>query len=159
VRYWLVNSGTTQDPWVSRPIRRYREWHATEGEVHGFSRRPVSINVGDVLIHRAVGSPRDRIVAVAEVVGPPVDRGGRWPWRLPRRLTYVCSTIEAAPTAADLRIAARGLRTFKELDPVVGRRAVERIREAGEPFRRPAANADCAPLADPPYGGGSRSRQ
>jgi hypothetical protein len=135
VRYWLVNSGTTEDPWISRPLSRYREWHATEGEVHGFSRRPASISTGDVLIHRAVGSPGDRIVAVAEVTGPPVDRGGRWPWRLPRRLTSVCSTIEIAPTADELGIAARGMRTYKELDAAIGSSAVERIQQVGERFR------------------------
>jgi hypothetical protein len=134
IRYWLVNSGTTEDPWVSRPLGRYREWHASEGEVHGFSRRPSSIAVGDVLVHRAVGSPGDRIVAAAEVVGPPVERDGRWPWRLPRRLTYVCSSIESAPPAAELGIAARGVRTYKELDAVVGKGAVERLRETGQRF-------------------------
>jgi hypothetical protein len=113
---------------------RYREWHATEGEVHGFSRRPSSIGIGDILIHRAVGSPGDRIVAAAEVIGPPVDRGGRWPWRLPRRLTYVCSTIEIAPTAGELGITARGVRTYKELDAEVGIRALKRIETVGEQF-------------------------
>jgi hypothetical protein len=135
VRYWLVNSGTAQDPWTSRPLSRYREWHRAEGEVHGFSRRPSSIRVGDVLVHRAVGSPKDRIVAVAEVIGLPVDRGdGRWPWRLPRRLTFVCSTLDIAPTAAELGIDAFQMRTYKELDPSVGRRAVERLTELGERF-------------------------
>lgn len=135
VRYWLVNSGTTEDPWVSRPAGRYREWHQTEGEVHGFSRRPTSIGVGDVLVHRAVGSPRDRIVAVAEVTGPPVDRGhGRWPWRLPRRLTFVCSTIEIAPTAAELGIDAYQMRTYKELNAAVGRRVVETLSAVGDRF-------------------------
>jgi hypothetical protein len=134
IRYWLVNKGTTQDPWISRPVGRYREWHATEGDVHGFSRRPSSIAIGDVLIHRAVGSPGDRIVAAAEVVGPPKARKGRWPWRLPRRLTYVCSSIERAPTAAELGIAARGLRTYRELDADVGARAVKRLRETGQRF-------------------------
>jgi hypothetical protein len=135
IRYWLVNSGTTEDPWISRPIGRYRKWHATEGEVHGFSRRPASISVGDLLIHRAVGSPGNRLVAVAEVVGPPVDRGrGRWPWRLPRRLTVVCSTIEIAPSAAQLGIHVHGVRTYKEFDAAAGERAVARLAEVGQPF-------------------------
>lgn len=135
VRYWLVNSGTTQNPWISSPLRRYREWNVTEGQVQGFARRPSSIDVGDFLIHRAVGSPNDRIVAVAEVAGAPVDRGeGRWPWRLPRRLTYVCSTLDVAPTASQLGIDAFQMRTYKELDPVVGRRAIERLAEVGERF-------------------------
>lgn len=119
---------------MSRPLSRYREWHATEGEVHGFSVRPASISVGDVLLHRAVGSPGDRIVAAAEVVGTPVNRGGRWPWRLPRRLQVACSTIEIAPTAAELGIGARGMRTYKELDAELGRRALERLQQVCEPF-------------------------
>jgi hypothetical protein len=133
VRYWLVNSGTTADPWVSRPLSRYEEWHATEGHVHGFSRRPSSIQVGDVLVFRAVGSPGDRIVATAEVTGPPVDRGqGRWPWRLPRRLTFACRTIDAAPTARELGVHAFQLRTYKELDAAVGERAADALARVGE---------------------------
>ena len=135
VRYWLVNSGTSQDPWIIRPLTRYREWHKTEGEVQGFARRPTSISVGDVLVHRAVGSPGDRIVAVAEVTGQPVNSGrGRWPWRLPRRLTWVCSTLDIAPTAADLGIDAYQMRTYKELASAAGERAVERLTAVGERF-------------------------
>ena len=130
-----MNSGTSEDPWISRPLSRYREWHATEGEVHGFSRRPASISVGDVLVHRAVGSPKDRIVAIGEVIGRPLDRGhGRWPWRLPRRLTFVCSTIDIAPAAGELGIDAYQMRTYKELDAAVGKRAVERLAAVGERF-------------------------
>src|SRR4051812_33008624 len=92
-RYWLVKSGTTAQPWIGQLIWRYSEWNAANGDVQGFSRRPSSISAGDVLIHRAVGSEDDRLVAVAVVVGPPEDQGhGQWPWRLPRRLTFVCAT-------------------------------------------------------------------
>jgi hypothetical protein len=49
-------------------------------------------------------------------------------------LTYVCSSIEGAPTAAELGIAARGLRTYRELDADVGARAVKRLRETGQRF-------------------------
>ena len=134
-RYWLVNSGTTDDPFTSRLLSRYREWNTTEGEVHGFSQRPASIAVGDILIHRAVGSRGNRIVAVATVTGAPVDRGhGRWPWRLPRRLTFVCSTLDVAPTAAELGIEAHGMRTYKEIDKTVGQRAEERLQAAGIAF-------------------------
>jgi hypothetical protein len=135
VRYWLVNSGTTEDPWTSRPHDRYREWHVTEGEVHGFSRKPSSISVGDILVHRAVGSTKDRIVAIGEVVGPPVDRGyGRWPWRLPRRLRFVCRTLEAAPAASELGIDAFQMRTYKELEAAVGKRAVDTLASVCERF-------------------------
>jgi hypothetical protein len=49
-------------------------------------------------------------------------------------LTYVCSTIESAPSATELGIAARGVRTYKELDADVGARAVKRLRETGHRF-------------------------
>ena len=134
-RYWLVNSGRTEHPFTNPLLSRYREWNATEGEVQGFSRRPTSIAVGDVLIHRAVGSRGDRIVAVATVTGPPVDRGrGRWPWRLPRRLTFVCSTLDVAPTAVELGIEAYGVRTYKEIDAEAGQRAEERLAAVGVAF-------------------------
>lgn len=134
-RYWLVNSGTTEHPFTDPLLSRYREWNATEGEVQGFSRRPTNIAVGDVLIHRAVGSRGDRIVAVATVTGPPVDRGrGRWPWRLPRRLTFVCSTLDVAPAAGELGIQAHGVRTYKEIDLKAGQRAEERLEEVGAAF-------------------------
>ena len=134
-RYWLVNSGTTEDPFTSRLLDRYREWNATEGDVQGFSRKPARIGVGDVLIHRAVGSRGDRIVALATVTGPPVHRDrGRWPWRLPRRLTFVCSTLDVAPLANELGIDAYRVRTYKELDPVAGRSAVKRLVAVGVPF-------------------------
>ena len=135
-RYWLVNSGTTEDPFTSRLLSRYREWNTTEGEVHGFSQRPASIAVGDILIHRAVGSRGNRIVAVATVTGPPVDRGrGHWPWRLPRRLTFVCSTLDVAPPAAEIGIEAYGVRTYKEIDPKAGQRAEERLEAWPSPNR------------------------
>jgi hypothetical protein len=67
-------------------------------------------------------------------IGPPEERDERWPWRLPRRLTYVCSTIESAPSATELGIAARGVRTYKELYADVGARAVKRLRETGHRF-------------------------
>ena len=91
--------------------------------------------MGDVIIHRAVGSRGDRIVAVATVTGPPVDRGrGRWPWRLPRRLTFVCSTLDVAPTAVELGIEAYGVRTYKEIDAEAGQRAEERLAAVGVAF-------------------------
>lgn len=126
-RYWLVNSGTTEEPWTTRT--RYQEWRETEGDVHGFAREPTGIHVGDVLVHRAVGSTGDRIVAIAEVTGRATDGGhGRWPWRLPRRLLFVCPTIIEAPTAAQLGIEARGTRTYKELTVTAGLRALEHLR-------------------------------
>ena len=130
-----VNSGTTEDPFTGDLLSCYRKWIATEGAVQGFSRRPASIAVGDVLIHRAVGSRSNRIVAAGTVTGRPIDRGhGRWPWRLPRRLTFVCLTLDVAPTAAEPGIEAHGVRTYKELHQTAGQRAAERLQRTGVPF-------------------------
>jgi hypothetical protein len=135
-RCWLVNSGTTEDPWTSQS--RYHEWQITEGEVHGFAWEPTGITVGDFLMHRAVGSDGDRIVAIGEVTGRATNRGhGRWPWRLPRRLLHVCPSVMDAPTAAELGIEARGVRTYKELPSSAARRAIERLRAVGHPYKRP----------------------
>jgi hypothetical protein len=134
IRYWLVNSGTTDDPWVDRLPARYRDWNAAQGDVQGFSRRPTSITVGDVLIHRAVGTDGNRLVAVGNVIGAPRETNDQWPWRLPRRLTFVCETVDAAPRATDLGIDAFQMRTYKELDPEIGSRAAKAIAVAGQPW-------------------------
>jgi hypothetical protein len=127
-RYWLVNSGTTQEPWLDRLEARYRGWNATVGEVQAFSRRPTSIAVGDVLVHRAVGSDGNRLVAVADVMGAPIHTGReRWPWDLPRRLTAVARTLRDAPRAADVGIEAHGVRTYKELAEEAAVAAITRI--------------------------------
>lgn len=131
-RCWLVNSGTTEDPFTSQLLIRYREWNTTEGEVHGFSRRPTSIAVGDVLIHLAVGSRGDRIVAVATVTGPPVHHDRvRWPWRLPHRLTFVCSTLDVAPTATGTRDRCVQDADLQGNRSPVGQRAAKRLEAVG----------------------------
>jgi hypothetical protein len=133
-RYWLVNSGTSEDPWRDDLVRLYERWNKTEGSVQGFSRRP-GIRVGDVLLHRAVASEGNRLVAVAEVVGQPRDRATeRWRWRLPRQLLYVCPTLDVAPTALSLGIEAYRMRTYKQLDARVGERAARAIADAGVRF-------------------------
>lgn len=130
--YWLVNTGTSADPWVSRPIARYRQWNKIQGPVQGFSARPSGIAVGDVLIHRAVGSAGDRLIAVARVTGSPSQAGnGQWPWLLPRQLTYVCPSLDVAPRAAEVGIEAEGMRTYRKLDADAGRRAETAIAASG----------------------------
>lgn len=128
MRYWLVNSGTSADPMVSRPVARFRAWEAANGPVQGFSKRPVNMSVGDVLIHRAVGTRGDRLIAVGLVTGPPVDvTVQEWRWRLPRRITHLCTTVDVAPQAIELGISAHAMRTYKELDSDTGRAARQAI--------------------------------
>ena len=57
--YWLVNSGTVEEPWTGDLLRLYREWNAIQGPVQKFPdpHRPSKMRLGDILIHRAVGSP------------------------------------------------------------------------------------------------------
>jgi len=133
--YWLVNTGTTEQPWDGDLLGRYRAWNEREGDVQGFSRRPSGISVGDVLIHRAVGSPGNRLVAVGEVVGEPTDRPElRWRYRLPRRLTYVCPVLSEAPRAGEVGVDAHGVRTYKRLLPEAGRLAERAIVARGVLF-------------------------
>jgi hypothetical protein len=133
--YWLVNSGTSADPLVSRPVARFRAWEASNGPVQGFSNRPVSIEVDDVLIHRAVGTKGDRLIAVGVVTGPPEDTEvEQWRWRLPRRITHLCEAVDVAPQASDVGISANAMRTYKRLDDAVGERARAAIEAVARPW-------------------------
>ena len=123
---------------VSRPVARFRAWEAATGPVQGFSSRPANIGAGDVLIHRAVGTNGDRLIAVGIVTGPPVERAvEQWRWRLPRRITHLCTTVDVAPRASDVGISAHTMRTFKELDATPGRRAQAAIEAVAEPWLGP----------------------
>src|SRR3954453_14956376 len=76
VTYWLVNSGTTEEPWLDRLFLRYRAWNDEHGDVQMFPFRPASVAVGDVLIHRVVGSPACELIAVVVVIEPAHPSGG-----------------------------------------------------------------------------------
>jgi hypothetical protein len=138
--YWLVNSGTVEDPWLEDVVRRYRTWNAANGDVQMFPFRP-RMTVGDKLIHRIVGSPECELVAVGEVVSKAELSGNeRWPWQVGRRLLYVCDSLPHAPTAARAGIAAKGLRVTKRLTVHEGQLAESLIVAAGQPFT-PAAGS------------------
>ena len=133
--YWLVNSGTTEDPWCDEIVARYRRWIEKHGDVQMFSVRPAQITVGHRLIHRLVGSPGCELVAVGEVTSAPLRSGhDRWPWAVRRRLLVVCDAPDAAPTAAAAGIAAKGLRMYKALSEEEGLRAETLVAAAGRRF-------------------------
>lgn len=87
------------------------------------------------MIHRAVGTNGDRLIAVGIVTGPPVEeRVDLWGWRLPRRITHLCTAVDVAPRAAEVGISAHAMRTFKELDAEAGQRARKAIEAVAEPW-------------------------
>lgn len=136
--YWLVNSGTREEPWTGDLPRLYRRWEELHGPVQKFpaTHRPLEMRAGDILIHRAVKSP-DRIVAVAEVRSGahPAPNDLRWPWQVERRLLHVCPDLASAPALADIdEERARRLRVFKSLPPAHGERAYALIAAAGAPW-------------------------
>ena len=140
--FWLVNSGTSADPLISRPVARFRDWEASNGPVQGFSSRPASMEIGDVLIHRAVGTNGDRLIAVGIVTGSPEDTAvEQWRWRLPRRITHLCEAVDVAPRAADVGISAHAMRTYKRLDDAAGERARAAIEAVGRPWDGPDAES------------------
>jgi hypothetical protein len=58
VTYWLVNSGTVEDPYRAprdNIAYRFRVWEVQWGNVQFFD-RAYKMRPGDALIHRAVGS-------------------------------------------------------------------------------------------------------
>jgi hypothetical protein len=138
MRYWLVNSGTREAPWTGDLARLYREWNETQGPVQKFpgTHRPSKMRLGDILIHRAVGSP-DRMVAVAQVCSDvePSRRASRWKWQVERRLLHVCVDLSSAPVLAEIdHDSARRLRVFKELPTPHGQLAHRLIAAAGMPW-------------------------
>ena len=90
---------------------------------------------GDVLIHRAVGSDGNRLIAVGEVRSMPEPSGhDRWPWQVRRRLVHVCRRLRDAPVIADIGQTAAGLRVFKEIDERSGLEAVRLVAERAQPL-------------------------
>ena len=136
--YWLVNSGTREEPWSGDLPRLYREWNQSEGPFQKFPEpiRPSKMLPGDILIHRAVGSP-DRMVAVAEVCSDvhAASEDSRWKWQVERRLLHVCVDLSSAPVLAQIdEDSARGLRVFKGLPSPRGELAQRLIAASGMPW-------------------------
>ena len=133
--YWLVNTGTIEDPWLENIVERYCAWSAVNGDVQMFPFRPAQMAVGDVLIHRIVGTPQSELVAVGQVKSlPEKSRNERWPWQVERRLLYDCDSLSRAPTAEQAGITAKGLRVMKRLSDDQGQLAESLIVAAGRQF-------------------------
>ena len=97
-----------------------------------FPWKPARMAPGDALIHRAVGSAGNRLVAVGVVsMGAHPSGHERWPWQIGRRLVHVCAALEMAPTIADIGETASGLRVMKEISEEAGLLA-ERLIAAGD---------------------------
>jgi hypothetical protein len=133
VAYWLVNSGTVQDPY--RPPRdhiaqRFLEWEAEWGDVQFFD-RAYKMRHGDVLIHRAVGSDAGRLSAVGVVLASPKpSRHSRWPFAVRRRLAHRAASLQHAPRLED--IDERPVRVTKRLSESAGRLAERLIAQAAD---------------------------
>ena len=145
VRYWLVNSGTSEEPWGGDLHARYRAWNDEHGDVQMFPRRPRTMGPGDVLIHRAVGSDGNRLIAVGEVRSMPEPSGhDRWPWQVRRRLVHVCRHVTDAPGIADIGQSPAGLRVFKEIDERSGSEAVRLVAERAQRLEHVPSTGDGA---------------
>ena len=129
--YWLVNSGTTEDPYHpprDKIAARFEEWEAEWGPVHFFD-RAYGMQRGDVLIHRAIGSDRARLIAVGEVLSRPRSSGHeRWPFMVERRMIHIAANLLDAPTLAD--IGELPVRVTKRLAHSVGQQAQRLIADA-----------------------------
>ncbi len=134
--YWVVNSGTVEDPWRRAIIGRYRAWNEEHGNVQMFPFKPARMAIGDLLIHRAVGDPMERLIAVGEVVSAPHPSGHeRWPWQVERRLVHVCDELAEAPESSTAGFACKGLRVMKRLTPEQGAQAAQAIARLAQPWR------------------------
>lgn len=129
--YWLVNSGTTEEPWTGDLRRLYAGWVEEHGDVQMFPWKPRDVRRGDTLIHRAVRSQGNRLIAVGIVTSDPEPVShSRWPWQVHRQLIYVCRTLHVAPPISAIDVNPLGLRVMKSISDSAGERAVRLIAEA-----------------------------
>lgn len=129
--YWLVNSGTTEDPLSSEPgavHSAFVNWDREHGPVHGLD-RAYKMRPGDILVYRTVGMPVSRLVAAAEVEEAPVEKPFlRWGYQVRREVFALVDTLRNAP-AFDL-LEVPPVRVTKRLDADTGEQAVGLIRRA-----------------------------
>src|SRR4051794_19843780 len=131
--YWLVNSGQTGAPLPDAPggVRSaFMEWESAHGAVHGLD-RAYGMRPGDVLVHRSVGTPDSRLVAVGTVISPPEESPVmQWRFQVRRDITLLVPTLRNAPRF-DVLEKPR-VRMTMRLDAAVGQKAVELIRAAAQ---------------------------
>jgi hypothetical protein len=133
--YWLVSSGTSEEPQIEDDWRpRRNDWVERYGEVCVFGRRP-RIVAGDRLVLYAVGSARafgkGRIFALYEAISDPEPgEHERWGWKVEVRYVAGVPLLSQSPTLDDIGISPKSVRrhTHISLKPDEGRRAEELIR-------------------------------
>lgn len=131
--FWLVNSGTTENPLSSAPgaVRAaFANWERRWGPVHGLD-RAYGMTRGDILIYRSVGTPVSRLVAFGTVLAPPEEKPFlRWTFQVRREIAAVVPTLrDAAPFDV---LETKPVRMTKRLDETQGAKAVELIRAAAQ---------------------------
>ena len=134
--YWLVSSGTTEDPhidddWQARESR----WVDQYGDVWQFKRRGrPRIVPGDRLVTYAVGSQRTfgkgRVFSLLEVTSEPEPgEHERWSWMVGVRYLASVPLLSLSPTLDDIGVSPMSVRrqSHIRLSPEQGRRAEELI--------------------------------
>ena len=91
--------------------------------------RAYGMSRGDCLVYRSVGTNVSRLVAYAEVLGPPREMPFlQWRFQVPRRVIAVVPSLRDAPAFELLETAP--VRMTKRLDRRTGALAVDLIRRA-----------------------------
>jgi DNA-binding phage protein len=134
VNYWLVSSGTTEEPHIHDDWRPRRDtWVEEYGDVWQFTRRP-RIVPGDRLVTYAVGSGRSfgkgRVFSLYEVTSEPEPgEHERWGWKVDVRYLAGVPLLSQSPTLDDIGVSPMSVRrqTHIRLTPEQGRRAEELI--------------------------------
>ena len=133
--YWLVSSGTTEEPHMENDWRPRRDrWVQEYGGVWQFTRRPRIVS-GDRLVTYAVGSARSfgkgRVFSLYEVTSD-AELGDhpRWRWKVEVRYPAGVPLLSQSPTLDDIGVSPTSVRrqTHIRLTPEQGRRAEELIR-------------------------------
>ncbi len=134
VSYWLVSSGTNEEPHIDDDWRpRRRHWVERYGDVWQFTRRP-RIVPGDRLVTYAVGSARafgkGRVFSLYEVTSKPEPgEHERWRWKVEVRYLAGVPLLSQSPTLDDIGVSPMSVRrqTHIRLTAEQGSRAEELI--------------------------------
>ena len=140
VQYWLVSSGTNEEPHIHDDWRLRRDrWFEQYGEVWQFNGGRPRIVPGDRLVTYAVGSARafgkGRIFSIYEVTSEPgPGEHARWDWKVDVRYLAGVPLLSQSPTLDDIWVNPTSVRrhTHIRLTPEQGRRAEELITAGAE---------------------------